>query len=102
MPDEFLREPVTVRDEVLYRVCYRGYLEREYRQVEKLAQVEKIRLSPDIDYLSVRGLRREGAIKLAELKPMTLGQASRISGVTPADISILMIMLESGRRSAES
>ena len=47
--------------------------------------------------MSVRGLRRESALKLAEFKPYTLGQASRISGVNPADISILMVLIESGR-----
>jgi len=100
LPDGFLRESSAIREEVLYRIVYRGYLERELRHVGKLAQIEKVRLPPTTDYLSMRGLRRESAIKLAETKPMTLGQASRISGVNPADISVLMIMLESGRGTA--
>jgi tRNA uridine 5-carboxymethylaminomethyl modification enzyme len=97
---EFIREATAVREEVLYRVGYRGYLARELRQVEKMSHIEKIRIPIGIDYLSVRGLRRESALKLAELKPMTLGQAGRISGVNPSDISILMVMLAARRGAA--
>ena len=97
MPVEFIREAAAIREEVLYRVGYRGYLARELRQVEKMSHIEKIRIPIGIDYLSVRGLRRESALKLAELKPMTLGQASRISGVNPSDISILMVMIAARR-----
>ncbi len=97
LPEELAKEPAPVRDEVVYRVSYQGYLAREERQVEKLSQIEKIRIPAGFDYPSVRGLRRESALKLAEFKPMTLGQASRISGVNPADISILMVLIGSGR-----
>ena len=97
LPDEFAKTPAALRDEVLYRVSYRGYLEREHRHVEKLSHIDKIRLPADFDYKSLRGLRRESALKLAEAKPLTLGQASRISGVNPSDISILMIFMEAGR-----
>ena len=96
-PADFTNEPVAIRDEVMYRVAYKGYLERENRQIQKLGQIEKIRIPPDLDFRSVRGLRRESAIKLAEFKPYTLGQASRISGVNPSDINILMVLIESGR-----
>lgn len=101
LPSEFLAEDRAIRDQVLYRIAYRGYLEREERQIEKLASVENVNLSPDINYLSIRGLRKEGALKLAEAKPLTLGQASRISGVNPADISVLLIWLEMRRRAAD-
>ncbi len=97
LPNEFLREPSTVRDEVMYRVRYAGYLDREHRHIVKLSEVEKIKIPPNLDFLSIRGLRRESALKLAEFKPYTLGQASRISGVNPSDISVLMIMIEAGR-----
>jgi tRNA uridine 5-carboxymethylaminomethyl modification enzyme len=97
LPDELAKESAPVRDEVIYRVSYQGYLVREQRQVEKLSQIEKIRIPATFDYPAVRGLRRESALKLAEFKPMTLGQASRISGVNPADISILMVLIEAGR-----
>jgi tRNA uridine 5-carboxymethylaminomethyl modification enzyme len=79
------------QSEVHYRVTYAGYLAREERQVARLADVEKIKLSPDLDYSTVRGLRAESRAKLTAARPVTLGQASRISGVNPADISVLMI-----------
>ena len=97
LPEGLAREEAPIRDEVLYRARYQGYLVREQRQIEKLAHVEKIRVPPGLDFLSVRGLRRESALKLAEFKPYTLGQASRISGVNPTDISILLVLIESGR-----
>ncbi len=100
LPLAFKAEAREVRDEVLYRVKYQGYLAREERQVQKLQAVEKIKIPREIDYAGVRGLRRESALKLAEIRPATLGQASRISGVNPADISILMIIIESQRRSS--
>ena len=96
LPAEFLAEPAPVRDEVLYRVNYRGYLEREFRLIERLASTDRIRIPEDIDYLAIRGLRRESALKLQETRPYTLGQAGRISGVNPADISILMVMIHAG------
>ena len=70
---------------------------REQRQIDKLSEIENIKIPPQIDFLQVRGLRKESAQKLAEVKPYTLGQASRISGVNPADISILMVFIEAGR-----
>ena len=97
LPAEFLAESEPVRLEVLYRINYRGYLERELRQIEKLRHVERIHIPTDIDYMSIRGLRRESAIKLHQIRPFTLGQASRISGVNPADISILMVVIQAGR-----
>lgn len=95
LPLEFRTLPQALQDEVLYRVSYAGYLSREERQIAKLSRVEKIRLPADLDYGAVRGLRRESALKLNQIRPYTLGQASRISGVNPADISILMIYVES-------
>ena len=100
-PPDFAGETKEIRDEVLYRVTYRGYLERELRQIEKLQNVDRILLPGDLDYLSIPGLRRESALKLQEFRPYTLGQASRISGVNPADISILMVRLEAQRRARE-
>lgn len=97
LPLEFLSAPDPVRQEVLYRINYRGYLERELRQIEKLHEIERIRVPERIDYMSIRGLRSESALKLHQIRPYTLGQASRISGVSPADISILMVMIQAGR-----
>lgn len=97
LPEVFLKVPNAIRDEVIYRVGYQGYLAREQRHVEKLSHIDKIRLPAKINYMTVRGLRRESALKLTEIKPMTLGQAGRISGVNPSDIGILMILIQAGR-----
>jgi len=97
LPVDFLKESPQIRDEVLYRIRYQGYLEREKRDVERLRHVEKIRIPLGIDYAAILGLRRESALKLAHVKPLTLGQASRMSGVNPTDISLLMVAIEAGR-----
>ena len=97
LPSDFRAESREIRAEVLYRVLYQGYLEREQRQIERFDNIEKIRIPPGIDFMAVRGLRHESALKLAQLKPYTLGQASRISGVNPSDISILMVLIGAGR-----
>jgi tRNA uridine 5-carboxymethylaminomethyl modification enzyme len=95
LPAELGSETDAVRQEVMYQVAYKGYIERERKQVAKLSSVDEIRLSSAINYLSIKGLRNESAAKLAEVRPMTLGQASRISGVNPADISVLLVWVES-------
>jgi tRNA uridine 5-carboxymethylaminomethyl modification enzyme len=97
LPEDFIKETPQIRDEVTYRVAYKGYLDREERQVERLRHVEKIRIPTQFNYLSIPGLRRESALKLTHIKPLTLGQASRMSGVNPTDISLLMIAIEAGR-----
>ncbi len=97
-PAELRAEPREIRDEVFYRVVFRGYLERERRQIEKLRSIEHVRLPEGMNYRSIKGLRNESAAKLEAVAPRTLGQASRISGVNPADISILMVALEAARR----
>jgi tRNA uridine 5-carboxymethylaminomethyl modification enzyme len=97
---EFVDQPLPVREEVLYRVRYQGYLAREEKQVMKLDHIDRIRMPDCINYLSISGLRKESALKLAEMKPLTLGQASRISGVNPADISILMVKIAASRGDA--
>lgn len=98
LPAGFLGQAKEVREEVLYRVRYRGYLEREQRQIEKLNNIEKIRIPSSLDYLKIPGLRRESALKLHQFRPQNLGQASRISGVNPADISILMVLITAENR----
>jgi tRNA uridine 5-carboxymethylaminomethyl modification enzyme len=97
LPGEFLAESKPVQSEVLYRIRYRGYLEREMRQIEKLRDVERVNIPAGVDYLALPGLRRESALKLGQIQPATLGQASRISGVNPADISILLVLIQAGR-----
>ena len=97
LPAEFQAEVAPVRDEVLYRLRYRGYLEREQRNIERLSGLERVKIPAGLDFKAVRGLRKECALKLAELRPATLGQASRISGVSPADLSVLLVLIEAGR-----
>ena len=72
---------------------YAGYIDRQTQEVAKLAHVENIAIPSDFDYTRVHGLRNEARQKLTKFAPRTVGQAQRISGVSPADISILMIAL---------
>ncbi len=81
---------------VFIETKYRGYLERERRAAEEIKRVESMPLSPDTDFTKIEGLRNEAKEKLAAVRPLTVGQASRISGVTPADINVLIIRLKSG------
>lgn len=77
---------------------YEGYIEKQLAKVEEFKKLEKRRLPEDMDYQSIEGLRLEARQKLSNVRPMSIGQASRISGVSPADISVLMIALEQRRR----
>jgi len=74
-------------------IKYDGYIQKEFDQVQKMDKIENVRLKPDFDYMSLQSLSMEARQKLTKIKPQTLGQASRISGVSPADISVLMIFL---------
>lgn len=73
---------------------YAGYIERQQQEVSKLRHIEKIKIPKDFDFSSVKTLRNEAKQRLAEFSPENLGQASRISGVSPADISVLMVLLK--------
>ncbi len=96
LPDDFQNVPDPIKNEVLLRIAYRGYLERERKQIKRLSEIEDIQLPKDINYLNIKGLKKESALKLAETTPFTLGQASRISGVNPSDIGILLVLLKKG------
>lgn len=86
--------PTAVTEAVEIAVKYQGYIDRQLRQVAEQRKMENRPLPPDLDYLSLRGLRTEARQKLDKIRPLNLGQASRISGVSPADIAALMIHLE--------
>ena len=86
-----------VREQVEITVKYEGYIRRQQRQVEEFEQLEKHALPDDVDYSDIQGLRLEAREKLSAVRPLNLGQASRISGVSPADIGALMIWLQSRR-----
>ena len=80
------------------QIKYEGYIDKQLRQVERFRRLEGRKLPEDLDYLSIDGLRIEARQKLDQFRPVSLGQASRISGVSPADINVLMIHLERMRR----
>ena len=86
--------PAAVTEEVEIQIKYAGYLARQEKQVEEFKKEESRLLPADIDYESIAGLRLEARQKLAEIRPMSIGQAGRISGVSPADIAVLLIYLE--------
>ena len=85
--------PDDVKEQVNINIKYEGYIERQLRQVEAFKKLESKKLSEDIDYSKIKGLRLEAAAKLDLHKPVSIGQASRISGVSPADISVLLVYL---------
>ena len=89
--------PKEVTDEVQIEVKYKGYIKLQQAQVEKFKKLEGKILPEEIDYSTIKGLRLEARQKLNKVKPNSVGQASRISGVSPADISVLLIYLEQQR-----
>lgn len=91
LPDEVL-------EQVEIEIKYQGYIERQQRQVEQYKKMEKKKIPVDIDYDDVSSLRLEARQKLKQFRPVSVGQASRISGVSPADISVLLIYLEHANR----
>ena len=93
--------PPVIREAVEIRMKYAGYIARQQKQVEEFAREEGRLLPESIDYLSIQGLRVEARQKLSEIRPLSVGQASRISGVSPADIAVLLIWLEQNKPSKE-
>jgi len=89
-----------VKQQVEISITYEGYIKKQLEQVEKMKKLEEKLIPDDIDYDLVSNLRDEAREKLADIRPISIGQAARISGVSPADISVLMIYLEQYRRLA--
>lgn len=100
LTDEFTPLPDEVIEEVDIEIKYEGYIKKQLAQVERFEKLEGRKLREDIDYQSIKGLSVEARQKLDKFKPSSIGQASRISGVSPADISVLLIWLEQERRQA--
>ena len=91
--------PRDVIEQVEIEIKYEGYIIRQKRQVEQYKKMEKKKIPEDLNYDDVPSLRLEARQKLKQFKPVSVGQASRISGVSPADISVLLVYLEQLKRS---
>jgi tRNA uridine 5-carboxymethylaminomethyl modification enzyme len=96
VPSEVELHP-DVEEQVEIQVKYEGYIEKSLQQVDKLKKMENKKIPEDIDYEAINGLASEARQKLIEVRPLSLAQASRISGVNPADISILLVYIEQGK-----
>ena len=98
------REPLPkdVIEEVEIEVKYKGYIKLQQQQVEKFKKLEQKLLPKEINYEAIKGLRIEARQKLNKIRPLSVGQASRISGVSPADISVLLIYLEQAKQKSEN
>lgn len=90
--------PADVIEQVNINIKYDGYIKRQLHQVEQFKKLETKKLSPDFDYNLVSGLRKEATQKLNQYKPLSIGQASRISGVSPADISVLLVYMKQNKQ----
>ena len=86
--------PEAVIEQVEIGIKYEGYIKKQLAQVEQMHRLEEKKIPEDIDYKAIHGLRLEAAEKLDRIRPMNIGQAGRISGVSPADVSVLLIWLQ--------
>ena len=86
-----------VEEQVEIHIKYEGYINKELQQVERMKKMEDKKIPHDIDYDAIHGLANEAVDNLKKVHPLTLAQASRIPGVNPADISILLVYLEQGK-----
>ncbi|MFZ3103033.1 MAG: tRNA uridine-5-carboxymethylaminomethyl(34) synthesis enzyme MnmG [Desulfitobacteriaceae bacterium] len=90
-----------VLEEAEIEIKYTGYIQKQQEEIERFSKLEEKILSREIDYSQIRGLSTEGKQRLVEVQPSNIGQASRITGVSPADISVLLVYLEQSRRGAQ-
>ncbi len=86
--------PEDVCEQVNINIKYEGYIERQWKQVKQFKKLERRRIPKDIDYTAINSLRKEAVQKLSDIRPESVGQAARISGVSPADISVLLVYLQ--------
>lgn len=92
-----------MKEQVEIQIKYAGYIEKQLQQVERMKKMEQKAIPPDLDYMSIHGLAMEARLKLSQVRPLNIGQAARIGGVNPSDISILLIHLEqAGKTAAEA
>ncbi|MGZ5280871.1 MAG: tRNA uridine-5-carboxymethylaminomethyl(34) synthesis enzyme MnmG, partial [Bacteroidia bacterium] len=85
--DEEIREAAEIA------IKYEGYIEKEQEMVDKISRLENIKIHPNVDFKSIQSLSSEARDKLTKIRPLSIGQASRISGVSPSDISVLLVHL---------
>jgi len=85
--------PLDVIEQVNINIKYDGYIKRQLRQIDQFKKLENKMIPEDLDYMTVQSLRIEARQKLMKFKPVSIGQASRISGVSPADVSVLLVYL---------
>lgn len=90
-----------IQEEVETEIKYAGYIERQNNQIERLRRLEEKAIPEELDYRQIRGLSREAQDKLMRIRPRSIGQASRVGGVTPADVSLLLVHLEGIRRQGD-
>ena len=93
-PDEISSYPAEIRKQIEIEVKYEGYIQRQVREAERFKKLEQVTIPSTIDFKNVKGLRREAQEKLDKIKPGSVGQASRISGISPCDISLLYVYIE--------
>ncbi|PYZ91794.1 tRNA uridine-5-carboxymethylaminomethyl(34) synthesis enzyme MnmG [Salipaludibacillus keqinensis] len=94
-PEKPLDEDVAEQVEI--QTKYKGYISKQLEQVAKLKKMENKKLPEDLDYMAIKGIAMEARQKLAEVRPLSMAQASRVSGVNPADISVLLVYMEQGK-----
>ena len=87
--------PADIVEQVCIQIKYEGYIAKQEKQIENFKKLENKKLSPNFDYSTIKGLRKEAIQKLNKIKPASIGQAGRISGVSPADIAVLLVALKS-------
>ena len=92
--------PAAVTEQVEISLKYEGYIRRQMRQAEEFVRMEDKLIPPDTDYSDIPGVRLEARQKLAQIRPASFGQASRISGVSPADVAALMVWVENRQAKA--
>ncbi len=99
MPEELKKMfHVEHLDAIATDIQYEGHIERQKKQAEKIIRMENKTIPSDIDYEHVHALKKEAVIKLGNIRPATIGQASRIPGITPADIALLLVHLQKRSR----
>ena len=102
LDEERVDLPYNIGEQVNIIAKYEGYIDKQLEQVEQFKKIEKRLIPQELDFNDIRGLRKEAIQKLAKIRPINIGQASRISGVSPADISVLLIYMEQYSRQKNS